>query len=219
MENDGGEEKGFVGLNVGKARRDIENIDAAMTEIENRFSNFTTSYFDEISTLWFSPRAVEFEGRMKSITDNIAEGIYDFKANLINKCVDAYNAIAPAHGSSPYYYTARKSKEIEYVELKSVGPNSEVGMDVQNVKSATTHYIEKIQELPSYVEDIPKRISFYDTDGGFASACSTNMDNFRGLIEHSINNIIGTISTVIAEEQMRVEKGLSNAQATLGRKA
>ena len=158
------EEKGFVGLNVGKARRDIENIDASMTEIENRFSKFTSLYFEDISTLWFSPRAVEFEGRMSAITDNIAEIIHDFKIKLVNRCVNAYNAIAPAHGSSSYYYTASSSKAIEYVELKSIGPNNEVGMDVQHVIDATSKYIEKIQEISSDVENIPTRISFYDCE-------------------------------------------------------
>ena len=94
-----GEDGRIVGLNPGKAKADIENINAGICGVQRKLIDITSTFFTDLSNAWYSPKGVEFQGKVLPTIESINDQIIAFNDKTITKCVAAFNRLAAAHGT------------------------------------------------------------------------------------------------------------------------
>ncbi len=206
---------GITGLNPGKARTDIENINAGVTQVQKTFVVDSEKFNEELGKLWYSPRALEFDEVVVPMMEEINNKIIEFNEDTVSRCVGAYNRIAPAHGESQISIASGPYMTASYAKLQEISPSGVVGMEVDKVKTCVSEYISKMNALANDLPNLPDTIAFYDTDGSLANSCKTNIQKLRDSIGDYSETIIEKVSVCIAEEVMKVEQGRANAQDAL----
>lgn len=213
MSLDDGE--GLVGLNPGKAANDIRNINNSICDMQSSLVKSTDAFFSDLATLWYSPKAVEFAGKVLPKLESVDQAIISFNDNTISKCVSAFNRLAAAHGTGGISVAPGPYLTSNYPMLKDAGPDGNVGMEVEHVRTCLEAYLSSIKGVAGGLGGVPARIAFYDTDGGFAGACQTNVNALRSLIEDAINTIRGEIEPTIQEETAKTEQAAQAAASSI----
>ncbi len=208
LDSDGG---GIVGLNPGKARADIEGINASVTALQKNLVTASNAFFGELTNLWYSPIAVEFGMKVLPLIKDIDNEIISFNDKTIAKCVAAFNRIASAHGTGSISVAAGPYLMGDYASMRETGPDGTVGMKVEPTRVCMETYISAISGVASALSGVPDRIAFYDTDGSLASACATNISSLRGKIESAINTIRSIVEPQLTEEAQKVEQAAATA--------
>ena len=206
---------GVVGLNPGKARADIENINASVTALQKNLASASSAFFGELSTLWHSPIAVDFGMRVLPLIKDIDNEIISFNDKTIAKCVAAFNRIAAAHGTGSISVASGPYLMSEYATMTDVAPDGTAGMKVDPTRTCMETYISAISGVSAALSGVPDRIAFYDTDGSLASACATNISALRAKIEEAINTIRSIVEPELTEEAQKIEQAAQTAASQM----
>lgn len=211
-----GDGEGIVGLNPGKAKADIENINTAVTGLQKTLVTASSSFFGNLSNLWYSPIAMEFGSLVIPMIKEIDDQIISFNDSTIAKCVAAFNRIASAHGTSSISVAAGPYAMGDYPSMKEVGPDGTVGMKVDQVRECMENYISAITGVSGALTSVPSSIAFYDTDGSLVSACQTNIASLRSQIDSAINTIRAKVEPQLTEEATKIEQAAQTAAGQMG---
>ena len=210
-----GEDGKLVGLNPGKAKTDIENINAGICGMQRRLVEITSTFFADLSNAWYSPKGIEFQGKVLPKIESINDQIIGFNDKTITKCVAAFNRLASAHGTGGISVNPGPYEGTEYTMMKDADPEGKVGMSVSQVKTITENYIAALSSVVGGLSSVPSRIAFYDTDGAFAGACQSNVEALRVLVEEATAAIRILVDTASNEETARVEQGAQTAASQM----
>ena len=210
-----GEDGKLVGLNPGKAKTDIENINAGICGLQRRLVEITSTFFADLSNAWYSPKGIEFQGKVLPKIESINDQIIGFNDKTITKCVAAFNRLASAHGTGGIAVNPGPYLGTEYAMMKDADPEGKVGMSVSQVKTITENYVAALSSVVGGLSSVPSSIAFYDTDGSFAGACRSNVEALRSLVGEATSTIRTTVDAASEEETARVEQGAQTAAAQM----
>ena len=210
-----GEDGRIVGLNPGKAKADIENINAGICGVQRKLIDITSTFFTDLSNAWYSPKGIEFQGKVLPKIESINDQIIGFNDKTITKCVAAFNRLASAHGTGGIAVNPGPYLGTEYAMMKDADPEGKVGMSVSQVKTITENYVAALSSVVGGLSSVPSRIAFYDTDGAFAGACQSNVEALRALVEDATAEIRNLVDTASNEETARTEQGAQTAASQM----
>ena len=210
-----GEDGKLVGLNPGKAKTDIENINAGICGMQRRLVEITSTFFADLSNAWYSPKGIEFQGKVLPKIESINDQIIGFNDKTITKCVAAFNRLDSAHGTGGISVNPGPYLGTEYAMMKDADPEGKVGMSVSQVKTITENYVAALSSVVGGLSSVPSRIAFYDTDGAFAGACQSNVEALRALVEDATAEIRNLVDTASNEETARTEQGAQTAASQM----
>ena len=210
-----GEDGKLVGLNPGKAKTDIENINAGICGLQRRLVEITSTFFADLSNAWYSPKGIEFQGKVLPKIESINDQIIGFNDKTITKCVAAFNRLASAHGTGGISVNPGPYLGTEYAMMEDADPEGKVGMSVSQVKAIRENYVAALCSVVGGLSSVPSRIAFYDTDGAFAGACQSNVEALRALVEDATAEIRNLVDTASNEETARVEQGAQTAASQM----
>ena len=207
---------GITGLNPGKAQSDIKAINEAIVALYNDLNSAALEFYGAVSKLWYSPNGMQFYNDTAPTISALASEISSFGTSTVSSCVSAFNSIAAAHGTSRIGISAGPFAPVDtYGTMLDIGPGGEVGMEVDQVKTATAEFVSHMNKISSNLSGVPRSIAFFDTDGALVRSCSTRVDQLTGKVEGAAHSIITAVSNAIVEETMKVEQGAQTAGESL----
>lgn len=200
-----------IGLNPARAKQQIEELNGNLTSIQNTFVANTQDYLSNLKDLWYSPKAVEFSQDIIVTLNEVDDELKKLTTDIIDDACGAFNILASAHGTSRISVFPGPFSSSQYQNCKEIDPSGNVGMRIKDVNILTTDYIAQLGNLNNSLQNVPKNISFYDTEGNLAGLFSTKVDKVKSLINDSINYINQKLAQSINEQIELSEQGVSNA--------
>ena len=210
-----GEDGKLVGLNPGRAKADIENINVGICGVQRKLVEITGKFFADLSNAWYSPKGIEFQGKVLPIIEDINDQIIAFNDKTITKCVSAFNRLAAAHGTGSISVSTGPYAGGDYAMMKDTSPEGKVGMSVSQVEAIVDNYTAALASVVGGLSSVPARIAFYDTDGAFAGACQSNVEALKNLVESAISTIRTTVTVASEEETKKVQQAAQTAASQL----
>lgn len=205
----------IIGLNPMRAKQQIEELNGNLSSIQSTFVVNTQDYLSNLKDLWYSPNAVEFSQDIISSLNEVNEELKKLTIDIIDDACGAFNILASAHGTMKINVVPGPFASSRYQVCKEMDPSGNIGMRVNDVNVLTTEYISQLGKLNDNLQNIPKSISFYDTEGNLAGLFSTKVDKVKTLINESINYINQKLAQSINEQIEMSKQGVSNASDLL----
>ena len=208
-------ENGMIGLNPVEAKSRIEDFNGQASAIQREFVNKTSSFFFEMSKVWFSPKAMDFQADVVPLIDNLDKELVYFIESVVNDSCQAFNAIATSHGCPNIYVNSGPFTGSDYVRLLPNDEAGNVGMKIKEVKTRASEYLSSLNDIKNNLQTLPRNIAFYDREGALASSYATRIDKICNMVEDNTNIISEKLSSIVGEETARVETSAINASSSM----
>lgn len=210
--------EGFTGINIESAHSQIEVFAEMGSSASLELTNAIDSFFDDLSTKWASPKAVEFSGMYRVSLCDLRDELNITLKHKIHGCNDAAASLANANGAT---WTNVDNPFENYAGGVFVGtPLKEeidgvVGMAVDNVKVIRDIFKTQMEKVTGILSEIPKTIDFYSPDGSLVTTYATGIESINSKMSELISSTLTSINTAIDEESDNVLLAKQNASDTL----
>ena len=188
---------GFTGLNVDRARYDIENFYLRAEMAYKSCVECFIDFFHYLEEYWASPVAKEVTTPMHRQAGDFLLKFYDEKNSIVEKAVAAASTLAAANGVSVAfepvgYGSGYGGKSI----LQDVFPCDEskgdgvVGMNVEAVNALLKTFESRALYASYDIEEVPEGIALYDPDGNLLRTYNSNIKKMREEFETLYESIV-----------------------------
>ena len=214
---------GFTGLNIERARQEIENFYNQGFDVYFEILHTTQDLYNVLVKKWASPKAHEFDMKYH---DDLATTINDFKLaieHIASGAVGAANALATVNGE----YFSCNVKELvpdgshDGIFLPSLlnEYNGAVGMATENVRIARDVYSLKMKQNLQLLNNLPKNISFYSADDSLITTYNTSIDHYQKYFSDKLDEIVADLNANLEAEENNIRLAKNEAQSILEEKA
>ena len=226
------EQDGFSGLNPSKAKNDIEIFEGAGMQVYNIIKDANVKFVTDMSSHWWSRRAVDFAEQNLPIMADAQNSIYRFINNTVVKAVNAYNSLA---SNNTDHISTDRSAMVEgqlpndtpevfqvggaggQTAFKEIGPSGKVGMYVDDVNAT---YLPELtttitNAINTYLDNIPDTISFYDPSGEIALAYKNGIAEGKSKLDTELKSIYDSINAVVESEINLSKEEAANAASDM----
>ena len=215
----------FTGLHPQIAQSNIREFEDQGLIIFYNLSYYNKLFIDSLSSVWFSPNAVEFGKEFTPVLYNSEAETQVLVNNTIVNCVAAYNTIAASNGipSVDDSHTemtvenyAPQGTNMQYNDMLDISGDGVVGMDKEKVRSYLEEYRNNLNKVQADLDGFPLSIAFYDPNGELVAAFKTAVTELKAKLEENYTNMSNNISSRLIEEEDKVATGARNAVGALG---
>ncbi len=215
----------FTGLHPQIAQSNIREFEDQGLIIFYNLSYYNKLFIDSLSSVWFSPNAVEFGREFTPVLYNSEAETQVLVNNTIVNCVAAYNTIASSNGipSVDDGHTemtvenyAPQGTNMQYNDMLDISGDGVVGMDKEKVRSYLEEYRNNLNKVQADLDGFPLSIAFYDPNGELVAAFKTAVTELKAKLEENYTNMSNNISSRLIEEEDKVATGARNAVGALG---
>ena len=215
----------FTGLHPQIAQSNIREFEDQGLIIFYNLSYYNKLFIDSLSSVWFSPNAVEFGKEFTPVLYNSEAETQVLVNNTIVNCVAAYNTIAAsngipsvddAHTEMTVENYAPQGTNMQYNDMLDISGDGVVGMDKEKVRSYLEEYRNNLNKVQADLDGFPLSIAFYDPDGALLAAYTDKVTTVKAKLEELYTNMSNNISAKLIEEEEKVVAGARNAASTLG---
>ena len=216
---------GFTGLDVIRAKREIENFDVLFQKVYQGLHDETYSFFYELTKKWASPNAKAFSEKHGYLFGNLLHKINISRKHIINGAVSAAITLAHANGMEFYYETETITEAERNDTLAQPYPickdniDGAVGMATENVRILADLFNRKMNAYIKEINNLPKTISFYSPDGSLVNAYETSIDKFANDYTSELNSSMSDLIKLMGEEENNIRMAKNEAQSILEEKA
>lgn len=209
-----------TGLNPLVARSNIGEFSDQGDIIFYDLSYYNKLFIDSLSSVWFSPNAVEFGREFTPVLYNSEAETKVLVNNTIVNCVAAYNTLAASNGlpsvddertTITVENYAPQGTNMQYNDMLDISGDGVVGMDKEKVRSYLEEYRNNINKVQSELDGFPLSIAFYDPNGELLAAFTEAVAHLKETLETNYNNMAQNISSRLIEEEEKVVSGARNA--------
>ena len=215
----------FTGLHPQIAQSNIREFEDQGLIIFYNLSYYNKLFIDSLSSVWFSPNAVEFGKEFTPVLYNSEAETQVLVNNTIVNCVAAYNTIAAsngipsvddAHTEMTVENYAPQGTNMQYNDMLDISGDGVVGMDKEKVRSYLEEYRNNLNKVQADLDGFPLSIAFYDPNGELVAAFKTAVTELKAKLEENYTNMSNNISSRLIEEEDKVATGARNAVGALG---
>lgn len=214
----------FTGLNPLVAKSNIGEFNDQGMTIFYDLSYYNKLFIDSLSSVWFSPNAVEFGKEFTPELYNSEAETQVLVNNTIVNCVAAYNALATSQGL-PAIADDRTAMTVEnyapqgtnmgYNDMLDISPDGVVGMDKEKARAYLEEYRNNINLVQAELDGFPLSIAFYDPAGEILAAFTDAVKKLKEKLEANYTKMSDTIGSRLVEEENKVVTGARTAASEL----
>ncbi len=204
-------EEGFTGLSPEAATEQLTNFKSLFDGASYLYWNGYNDFAKELSTKWYSPKAVEFNRLTSIVMTELNDTQYRVLGTILRNATSSYNILMRANGLTDNhlegdYQDYFESSEHDWwnkefsIEFKEEGPNGEVGMNTLLAKMLVSEFQKKIDASYIAFDELPLDIAFYDPDGALKQAFRDLINNYKQVIQEKLKEIIDAVNEAMDTE-------------------
>ena len=206
--------EGWVGFNPDKVQDSImalyhEGYTLGVSVLDSAARNL----FRELSKLWYSPKAKEFDNMYRVYIHDLLDRAYKLIIDLCAKAQQAYNvhSISNGLGVNTNFIGWVYGLNPEYDALQEVSPNGSTGMYIYEVKKVLDQYVLDVARGLGYIEGLPNTIDLYDPGSEQRTAFLGAVLALSEIFRAEMYNMSKLIRQYIQIEQNTVFRGAQQA--------
>ena len=211
---------GLTGLDIERAKHDIETFDSMASTALNNIHNCFYNLYTVLNEHWASPVAVQFTSKNSQQINELNENMATTIAHIVNGAISAAENLSNANGIS---FPLKSEKNFASATGCTGVPcepckdqlNGVTGMDVEGVKQALnvfrTTAINALEEIVS----LPNVIHFYDPNGDMVGEYNRGVDSFKQQYHDLIEQTYTEMRSYIETEADNILLAKQNATQTL----
>ena len=216
----------ITGYSPAQAQQDINNFTEAYQAADIILQNAMGDFVDELSTKWYSPKAVEFWHFYVAERTILLTLITRTEWTILSNSVASYNILAKSNGAAtmdnPYTTWASSTNPMLFTSsrgdptFKEVSDNGAVGMNTLAVKSMLIPLlVEGVNRSIEAFMDLPTNIAFYDPAGELQAKFKELIKNMVEQIRTQMGNILDKLQTDLEDEVENITLAKEAATDTL----
>ena len=214
----------FTGLNPLVAKSNIGEFNDQGMTIFYDLSYYNKLFIDSLSSVWFSPNAVNFGKTFTPELYNSEAQTQVLVNNTIVSCVAAYNALATSQGlpaipddraAMSVENYAPQGTNMQYNDMLDISPDGDVVMDKTKVTAYLNEYRNNLNLVQSELDGFPLSIAFYDPAGEIQAAFTSAVTTLKEKLEANYSSIAAEIGAKLVEETDKVVSGARNAASVM----
>ena len=204
---------GFVGLNVNAAYNQISDFYYSARNIYHDFDYAITDFFSDLDQKWASPVAEATTKGWAAEFGNIVTELDVLIFHTARGALSAGNTLARSHGTTfpSLDLTAPANGPIWYPNCRR-DIDGVTGMAVQNVRITRDALDNKMKQLLTKLNELPKCISFYSTDGSLLTQYQTGVSAIASKISELVTRVISQLTEKMDTEIDNILLAQSNAK-------
>ena len=210
--------EGWIGFNPDSVQDSIMTLYHEGFELGiNVLDKAARFLFTELSKLWCSPKAKEFDDMYRDYIHGLIDRAHTTINNICLAAQRAYNIHSISNGLG--YYTDFEYMNIfynpDYPALLEKAPNGDVGMDRYRVGQIVDQYLIDVTRGLSHLDAIPTTIDLFDPGSEQRKLFLETMIVIHTVFKEEMYHMSKLIKDYTKTEQNNVFRGLQGAVEAL----
>ena len=206
----------MTGLNPTMAKTRIEDFNGEASALQREIMTLTTDFFAELSQIWFSPKAIEFQDIAVAAVDDFNRELVYLIESIVNDSCEAFNAIATSNGIPSILIETGPFASLSYTKLLEMDPEGNVVIDVSQTRTLTDNFTNSLSGIMKSTNNLAKDIALYDPEGNLARIFALRIDKFCKYVDENIKIVNKELNDKIDEQITVATEGVQKAQENLG---